>query len=93
MQTIHILSDKKLIKSMIFKSISTCMYLWLNSGFWKPYLSKLTGISSAIAKMSIQNVLVNSPRQIKAYANLHVWPFINSLKTYILLHSYENFYL
>lgn len=44
------------------------MYLWLNSGFWKPYLSKLTGTSSAFGKMSIQNVLLNSPRQIKAYA-------------------------
>lgn len=57
------------------------------------YLSILTGISNVFAKTTILNVLVNSPKQIKAYADLHLWPFINSLKTYILLHSYENFYL
>ena len=33
METIHIISEKKLIKSIILKSISICMYLWLNSGF------------------------------------------------------------
>ena len=41
-------------------------------------------MSNAFAKTPVQKALVSS-RQMKAYVDLHLWLFINSLKIYTLL--------